>query len=552
MGKPVTVSGFIEVGTESIPAEHIEPLDKMCGSTCLCFLVHHQGKRLLMKRLRPEFVTNPRYIEIFHKEFEIGRKLSNPHFVHYVSMGEDSKGPYIIMDYVDGETLADKILHDSDFFADTRRVSRLFSQLLSALGCLHNIEVLHLDLKPDNVMLTRISDNVKIIDLGFCYSDSYYNTMGCSKEYAAPEQLNADISKINVSSDLYAVGRMLQDISLLNKKLSRNIELKSVIAKSIDPDPARRYSSAQDMSAAITKALSHSSLKKHIAWGFINVLAIILMVELFMWWRNENKNPEDLMAAGIYNDVPRGLVAYYPFNGNADDESGFGNHGILSDNPPKLTTDRFGNANSAYVFGGFHDPNWIVVPESKSLSFFRGATISAWICVDGMDGMNRYGTYDTHGVFAVMAKGGDGLATPLGMFTLVAPGNNPDLQTNIWTGNSIEYGHKMPKRNFYFEFEDDVLLPNVWLNLTITIAPRKLKVYINGQQRFVRSIDDANFIATNAMDLYIGILGGNLKRWNNGDPYWFPFHGKIDDIRIYNYELSKKEVSHIYTAPADK
>lgn len=546
------VSGFIEIGTETVPAEHIEPLDRMCGSTCLCYLVHHQGKRLLMKRLRPEFVTNPRYIEIFHKEFETGSKLSNPHIVNYVSIGEDSKGPYLVMEYVDGETLAEKIQRDPTYFADTARVSRLFTQLLSALSCLHNREVLHLDLKPDNVMLTRISDNVKLIDLGYCYSDSYYNSMGCNKAYAAPEQLKADIASINVSTDLYAVGRMLQVISLLDKKLSRNTALNAVIDRSVAADPSKRYSSAQEMSEALTLALKPRNLKRHLLWSLVNALALLTLVKLFLWWNNGDDTLEDLNASELYNDTPRGMVAYYPFDGNACDVSGFGNDGILSDNPPQLTTDRFGNANSAYRFGGFDNPNWIVVPQSKSLSFYHGASLSAWICIEGADGMNRHGTYDTNGMFALWAKGGDGIATPLGMFTLVAAAEDSSVGTTLWSGNSVAYGYQMPKRNFYFEFSESSFRPDVWINLTLTVASHRLTVYVNGKRKYIESITDTNFITTNAMDLYIGILGGNLKRWNNGDPYWFPFNGKIDDIRIFNYELSQKEVKALCDSPDEQ
>lgn len=288
MSHPANISGFIEIDSEPIPADNIEPLDNLCGSTCLCFLVHYQGKRLLMKRLRPEFVANPRYVEIFHKEFETGSRLHNPYLVNYVSMGEDANGPYLVMDYVDGVTLAQKMQMDPEYFADSSHVSRLFSQLLSVLDLLHNNQVLHLDLKPENIMLTRISNNVKLIDLGFCYTDSYYNTMGCNMLYAAPEQLYNEKDKINVGSDLYAVGRLLLVVSVLNPKLTRNDALQSVISKAIDQNPARRYSSAHEMSQAITAALRPRRLSKLAIIVVIDILFIAIVISILLWGRNFN------------------------------------------------------------------------------------------------------------------------------------------------------------------------------------------------------------------------------------------------------------------------
>ena len=73
-------------------------------------------------------------------------------------------------------------------------------------------------------------------------------------------------------------------------------------------------------------------------------------------------------------------VASYPFNGNANDVSGNGNHGILAGQTanPVLTTDRFGNANSAYEFGGYYNKNWIRIANSSSLQFTNAMSFSVW------------------------------------------------------------------------------------------------------------------------------------------------------------------------------
>ena len=70
---------------------------------------------------------------------------------------------------------------------------------------------------------------------------------------------------------------------------------------------------------------------------------LILMIFVFLL----------IIAGNSFADLSDGLVAYYPFNGNADDESGNGNHGTV--NGATLTIDRFGNENSAYSFDGIDD-----------------------------------------------------------------------------------------------------------------------------------------------------------------------------------------------------
>src|SRR5690242_20539738 len=74
-----------------------------------------------------------------------------------------------------------------------------------------------------------------------------------------------------------------------------------------------------------------------------------------------------------------GLMAYYPFNGNAHDESGNGNDPIF--NNATLTSDRLGNANSAYSFNGID--NYIRIPNSTSLNMSNKISICAWVKVAG-------------------------------------------------------------------------------------------------------------------------------------------------------------------------
>ena len=308
MDKNLIVSGFIQINDEIISADDIVPLPERSGSTCLCYMVRYQGKRYLMKRLRREYADNPRYQELFRKEFETGQRLSHEHLVKFVSMGEDVDGCYIIMEYIDGDTLGERMLQNPAFFSDPKRVERLFSQLLDCLGYLHHHQVLHLDLKPDNIMLTRISDVVKLIDLGFCYSDSYDLSMGRNGLYSAPEQNEGKIESINVGTDLYAVGLLLRDVCLLYPKVYGSDAMSALIKKSTQAEPAQRFASAIEMKEALREAFPHEDSHskkggKPNKWKAVSalqgviLLVLVVLAGLYFALFGKKETPADFVDA---------------------------------------------------------------------------------------------------------------------------------------------------------------------------------------------------------------------------------------------------------------
>ena len=87
------------------------------------------------------------------------------------------------------ETLSQFVKHHPDYFRNRKNADRFLLQLLSVVGYLHEHQVVHLDLKPDNILITRIDHDVVLVDLGYCYTDSYIDTKGRTDKYAAPEQI---------------------------------------------------------------------------------------------------------------------------------------------------------------------------------------------------------------------------------------------------------------------------------------------------------------------------------------------------------------------------
>lgn len=223
-------SSFSEI-QHTFPDAELLPVE---GSTCNCYRVRLYGKLHFLKRLKPEFRTDPRYVASLQKEFEIGYRLEHPHLVRYVSKGED----YLLTEYVDGETLSQFVASHPDYFTSKKNTNRFLSQLLDVLGYLHSHQVVHLDLKPDNILITRIGNDVKLTDLGYCYTDTYTDTMGRTDKYAAPEQLKG--GQVDARTDIYAIGKILETLpcpTIYNK----------VIARCTAPDPSKRYQTADEI-----------------------------------------------------------------------------------------------------------------------------------------------------------------------------------------------------------------------------------------------------------------------------------------------------------------
>ena len=204
------------------------------GATCDTFRVKVYGKLHFLKRLKAEYAGDIRYQEALRKEFETGYRLEHPNLVRYLSLDKDS----ILMEYVEGETLSQRLAKNPDYFKQPRHTDKLVRQLLGVLDYLHSHQVLHLDLKPDNILLTHINDDVKLIDLGFCYTDTFADTQGHTNAFAAPEQKEG--GAVDVRSDIYAFGRILEllpDHSIYNK----------VIARCTAEHPEARYQSIDEI-----------------------------------------------------------------------------------------------------------------------------------------------------------------------------------------------------------------------------------------------------------------------------------------------------------------
>ncbi len=259
--------------------ESMEPVDSN-GATCDTFRVKLYGKLHFLKRLKPAFANDIRYQEAFQKEFETGYRLEHPHIVRYVSLSDEG----ILMEYVDGETLKQRIDSHPEYF-NKKNTEKLLRQLLDAVGYLHAHQVLHLDLKPDNIMLTRIGNDVKLVDLGFCYTDTFVDTQGRTDHFAAPEQLTSD--NVDERTDIYALGRIIEQLP------KHNIYNK-VIARCTASDKQDRFQSIDEISQTLHKRHSFSH---YMVYLLLLVVVVSLINMLFS--QKSGKDKLTLMDAPI-------------------------------------------------------------------------------------------------------------------------------------------------------------------------------------------------------------------------------------------------------------
>lgn len=253
------------------------------GATCDTYRVKYYGKWHFLKQLKQQYASLATYQQAFRKEFETGYHLEHPNLVRYLSLSDDG----ILMEYVDGETLTTFLQSHPDYFRSKKHSDEFLRQMLSVLQYLHEHQVLHLDLKPDNILITRIGHNVKLIDLGGCYSDCFTDTTAHTNAYAAPEQLAAlsqQGTAVSESTDLYALGCIL-------RQLPCGSRYQSLISRSTQPLPADRFQSAEEMFS------SYFHRSPFRPWHWLLLIFVLLLLIILLFRSYSSSSPEQTTAA---------------------------------------------------------------------------------------------------------------------------------------------------------------------------------------------------------------------------------------------------------------
>ena len=212
------------------------------GGTADCYKRIIGNRAYCIKRPKATWRQSEDYMNLFRKEFELGIELEHPNIVRYFDYGEDEKGPFIKMDYVDGESLDEFVATHPDFLKNNQNRQCVLNELLDALAYLHGKRMLHLDLKPSNILITNNGHHVKLVDLGFAWTEGYLHDAGFSRDYCAPEQLANKVEQISPATDIYALGKIMQRFHLA-KDL--------VVKRCLKENPQERFQSIDALKKAL-------------------------------------------------------------------------------------------------------------------------------------------------------------------------------------------------------------------------------------------------------------------------------------------------------------
>ena len=204
-----------------------DPVLLKTTSLARLYRVSKAGKYFIIKTTKDNSGAE---LAMLRREYELSIGCDHPHILHIYTFEEDTPvGAGIVMEYVEGRTMTEWLAENPA--RESRR--RIFGELLSAVGYLHKRGVLHNDLKPDNILITRTDDTLKIIDFGLSDNDAHYlaRTLGCTPRYASPELRERGV--LDARSDIYSVGVIMGE--LLGRSAGR------IAARCTRPNREERY-----------------------------------------------------------------------------------------------------------------------------------------------------------------------------------------------------------------------------------------------------------------------------------------------------------------------
>ena len=245
-----------------------------------------KNRIVAIKVLRPEYESDEEFVRRFSREAEAASKVSHENIVNMLDVGIDGDMRYIVMEYVDGQTLKDMIRQRGTIHPDT--AIRMTIRILAAVDHAHRNGIVHRDIKPQNIMVDN-EGRVKVADFGIARlkaaqatateEGSNGSVLG-SVHYFSPEQAKGEVA--DEKSDLYSVGVVMYEmltgrvpfdgetsVSVALKHVSEEPKsmrdhqegiskaLDEVVMRALCKDASKRYQTAADMAADLRKTISH-------------------------------------------------------------------------------------------------------------------------------------------------------------------------------------------------------------------------------------------------------------------------------------------------------
>ncbi|QCJ42014.1 Stk1 family PASTA domain-containing Ser/Thr kinase [Bacillus sp. S3] len=257
------------------------------GGMANVYLAHDMilDRDVAVKMLRLDFANDEEFIRRFHREAQSATSLAHPNIVNIFDVGEENDLYYIVMEFVDGQTLKQYIQQNSPLkVEDSIGIMR---QLTSAISHAHQNQIIHRDIKPHNILVDH-DGNVKITDFGIAMalsatSITQTNSVLGSVHYLSPEQARGGMA--NRKSDIYSLGIVMFElltgrlpfsgesaVSIALKHLQSETpslrrwnpaipqSVENIVLKATAKDPFHRYNSVEEMEEDLRTALDPERL----------------------------------------------------------------------------------------------------------------------------------------------------------------------------------------------------------------------------------------------------------------------------------------------------
>ena len=243
------------------------------------------GRRVAVKVMLPQYASDAAFAQRFRQEAASAANLQSPYIVNVYDWGQDDGTYFIVMEYIRGTDLKTGIVQRGAL--NQRKVAEIGSQVCQALSVAHNQDIIHRDIKPQNIMV-QPDGNVKVMDFGIARAKNSVNaktsTVLGTAHYISPEQ--AQGKELTAASDIYSLGVVLFEaatgklpfdgpdaISVAMKQVNEEPPLpsdfnpdidpglESIIVKAMQKNPADRFATANDMRLALNDFLAGRPVK---------------------------------------------------------------------------------------------------------------------------------------------------------------------------------------------------------------------------------------------------------------------------------------------------